>query len=112
MKRQWPPAMSLLNPTGKHKTAPQIPYNLHTVPSREQSPSLQRTECNICSYLPGLTLQQIGPASLLCPPSTPGFDLQDGMFIFPPFVQGKEFCDVSGSAEWRTPRNPEQRSGG
>lgn len=35
-----PRAMSLLNQTGKHKTPPQTPHNLHTVPSREQSLSL------------------------------------------------------------------------
>lgn len=47
-------------------------------------------------------------------PSLPplSFDLQDGMFTFPLFVPGKKFCDVSGSSEWRTPWNPEQRSGG
>lgn len=112
VKRQWPQAMSLLNQTGKHKTAPQIPHNVHAVPSREQNLSPQRTECNICFLLTKLTLKQIGPASLLCPPSTPGFDLQDGMLIFPLFVQGKEFCDVSRSSKWRTPQNPEQRSGG
>lgn len=111
-KRQWPLAVSLLSQTGTHRTAPQIPHNLHTVPTREQSLSLQTTECNICFLLTKLTLKQIGPASPLCSLSTPSFDLQDGMWVSPLFVQGKEFCDVSKSSEWRTPQDPEQRSGG
>lgn len=74
--------------------------------------SLQRTECNICFLPSQLTLKQIGPGSLLGPASTPSFDLQDGMVTFPLSVQGKEFCDVSGSCKWRPPQNPEQRSGG
>lgn len=42
-------------------------------------------------------------------PSAPSFDLQDGMLIFPPFVPGKEFCDVSRSSKWRMPPRIQSR---
>lgn len=84
----------------------------HRPYQREQSVSLQRAECNICLLVWKLTRKQIGPGSLLGPPSAPRFDVQNGRVTLPLSVQGKEFYDVSRSPKGRPPQDPEQRSGG